>query len=154
MKRLTILGVVFILVLSFSGLNLKAENKKSDVFLNFGAMGAYGIGLWTTGINMDFHLGNSLMLSPEVMVYGWRFHFDHLLIAPSLMLNTKYKSIFLGAGVTKMFLVSINDDSFGSIFLLKFNVGTNVGKLRLSAFATTDFSFSALLFGATIGLRL
>lgn len=154
MKRLTILGFVFILVLSFSGLNLKAENKKSDVFFNVGSMGAYGIGLWTGGFNMDFHLGDSLMLSPEVMVYGWRFHFDHLLIAPSLILNAKYKSIFLGAGVTKMFLVRIDDDDFSSIFLLKFNLGTNVGKLRLSAFATTDFRFSALIFGATIGLRL
>ena len=153
MKRLTILTMVFILVSSFSGLNLEAESEKTDLSLNFGGMGAYGVGLWTGGINMDFHLGDSLMLSPEVMVYGYRFHFDNLLIAPSLILNAKYQSLFFGAGVTKMFLVSIDDDDFSSIFLLKFNMGANVGKIRLTAFATTDFSFSALLFGATIGLR-
>jgi len=37
MKRLTILAMEGILLFSFPGLNLAAENKKTDLSLNFGA---------------------------------------------------------------------------------------------------------------------
>jgi hypothetical protein len=117
-------------------------------------MEGFEIRLWTAGINVDFHLEDSLMLTPElIMIFGWRFHFDYLWLAPGLILNTKYKSLFLGAGVTKWFQISNDDDDFPFIFLLKFNVGANVGKLRLAGFAITTFNFSGFLFGATIGLR-
>jgi hypothetical protein len=153
MKRLSLLGLVFIFMLTLVGTDLNAEKEKNNFSLNFGAMGAYGIGLWTAGINLDLHLADSLMLSPELMTFGWRFHFDSYLLAPGLMLNARHKSVFVGAGLTKWFLISLDDENFESDFLLKFNLGSNMGKLRFAVFAITDFRFSGVLYGATIGIR-
>jgi hypothetical protein len=98
------------------------------------------------GINLDFRLNKSLVLSPEYEVcIPW-----YMIQTCSLMLNHKNGSLFAGAGLSGFLSFG---DGFGLYPLLKFNAGVNSGKLKLTAYTYNSFDGALKIF-TTMGVSL
>lgn len=106
---------------------------------------------WTAGLNLDINMGKHLMLSSECFVIIHEFEFDHTTLAPAVLLNFKFASLFVGGGVTKWW--NVNDFSNPSDFMLKLNAGFRGRNLKLTAYLITDFDdlFEYNAVGATLG---
>ena len=150
-----LLAVAFILVMFCSNLNAQQEEGMS-FSLNGGVVTddsfSFDPFLWTAGIIMDFHLGDYLMLSPECFIIVYKFEFDPLWLAPAVIANIKLQSFFVGAGITKWFIIGDGYNA-STDFALKINAGLRSGGIRLTAFIVTPFDgmFSHMTIGATIG---
>lgn len=156
MKKSFIFVLLLVLVFSFSTMELKAKTMGMDLFVNGGVVTDDSLSfdpfLWTAGVNLDFHFGN-FMLSPECFITVYKFEFDPLLIQPAVIANIKLSSFFVGAGLTKWFVVGEGDD-FSTDLALKLNAGFRGNNFRLTAFAVMDFDnlFSDMVVGATFGI--
>lgn len=110
--------------------------------------------LWTAGMTIDIPLGNVMTLCPEGYIVVHKFEFGSFIFAPSVMLNFNFKEFFVGAGLSKWFL--LGDDIAGSPssdFSLKLNAGFQGYALRLAVFMFTPFNdlFNSAAVGATLG---
>ena len=156
--RIWMCVLVFVLLLSFSASNLEAKSSGMDIFVNAGVVTddslSFNPFIWTAGITMDFHLGDYLMLSPEGFVTIHKFDFDPFWLSPAVLLNVKFESFFVGAGVTKWFLIG-DGYTVPTDLALKINAGITGQNFRGAAFAVMDFDnlFSDMIVGATFGFR-
>jgi len=156
MKKSSVFVLMLVLVFSFSASELKAKAMGMDLFLNGGVVTDDSLSfdpfLWTAGVNLDIHFGN-FMLSPECFITVYKFKFDPLLIQPAVIANIKLSSFFVGAGLTKWFVVGEGDD-YSTDLALKINAGFRGKNFRLAAFAVMDFDsiFKNMLVGATFGI--
>lgn len=156
MKKSLIIISLLVLSLSFSTMELKAESTGMDLYLNGGVVTDDSLSfdpfLWTAGLNLDIHFGN-LMLSPECFITVYKFKFDPLWLQPAVIANIKLSSFFVGAGLTKWFLIG-DDSNFSTDIALKLNAGFRGNNFRLAVFAVTAFDdlFDNMTVGATFGI--
>ena len=126
--------------------------------LNFGVMTDESFSfdpiVWTAGVELDFHFGRYLMLSPELMLVGEGFEFDYFILYPAAILNFTASSFFVGGGVAKGFLIG-SGASGSTDFMLKLNAGLVAKSFKLTAYALMAFDsmFENMLLGATLGFR-
>lgn len=156
MKKITIL-IVSLLSLLISSQYLRAWDEGLIISLNGGVMTnedfKFDPFLWTAGFNLDFHFGDLLMLSPEFYAIIHDTEFDEATLAPAALLNLKFSSLFVGAGVTKWFYV----EGGSSDLLFKGNAGLRGNGVRLVFYSVTVFDnfFGryAYWLGATLGFE-
>ena len=156
MKKLGVLLLGFFLFFLVSGQPLKAQAGTVDVFFNSGIVTddsfSFDPLLWTGGINLDFYITDYLTLSPECYIIIYQLEFDPIWIAPAILANLRFSSIFIGAGITKWFIVG-EGYTMSTDFSLKMNAGFQVHHLRLTAFVVSAFDhfLKDMTVGATIG---
>ena len=162
MKKLCVLLMVGVLVLFFSG-ELKAQDEcfkqeGMDFYLNAGIITddsfSFDPLLWYVGPSLDIHFGNLLMLSPEVNWVFYKFKFKTFLLNPAVCLNAKFKCFFVGAGISKYWVISGTWSGEITDVLLRLNVGIKTGNVKLRFFLDTAFDnlFSDMLFGFQLGI--
>jgi hypothetical protein len=95
--------------------------------------------LWYVGPSLDIHFGRLFMLSPEVNLVFHEFEFDTFLLNPAVCLNAKLKCFFVGAGISKYWVVSGTWSGEITDVLLRLNVGIKTGNIKLRAFLDTSF---------------
>ena len=126
--------------------------------LNFGIMTSddfkFDPIMWTVGAELDFQLGNFLMLSPEVTLVGYKFEFKQFILYPGIILNFTPGSFFVGGGVVKGFLIG-EGTSGSSDVALKLNAGIISKNIKFTAYLITAFDniFKDMLVGASLGFR-
>lgn len=157
MKKIIVVIAILFIVFSFSARQLNAQDIGMNFYINFGLLTddsfSFNDYLWSTGANLDIHIGPLFMITPECDIIVYKFDFDPVILAPAVMANIKLKNIFFGLGITKWFLIG---DSVGTIegdFALKMNVGLRTSNLRVLLYGISYFDnfFSYLLFGVSLG---
>lgn len=140
------------------GLAVPAGARADFLSLNFGAVTDSSLSfkpfLWTAGATIDIPLGRAFTLSPEGYVVVHKFEFGSFIFAPAVMLNARLDALFLGAGISKWFLLGDEvEGSPSSDFSLKLNAGFQGAGLRLCAFLFTPFDdlFQSTSLGLTLG---
>jgi hypothetical protein len=110
--------------------------------------------LWSVGAELDYQLGNVLMLSPELTLVGYKFEFKQFILYPGIILNFAPGSFFVGGGLVKGFLIG-DGPSVSSDISLKLNAGLMSRNTKLTVFLISDFDnlFKNMLVGATLGFR-
>ncbi len=157
MRKIFIPILIGLFILSLTATPLKAGDKAMEIFLHGGIVTDDSLSfepmLWTAGVNIDFHLGSMLMLSPEAMVVVYKFEFDPIWIAPGCLLNVKLGSFFAGGGLTKWFLVG-DGYTVSTDIALKLNAGFRGSNMKITAFAVMNFDnmFSDMTVGATFAI--
>ena len=157
MKKLSVLIMFFVLIFAFSGRDLKAESEDTQLFVKVGTVTddsfSFSPFLWSAGVNMDFHISDNLMICPECDIISHGFKFDYFFLCPGALLNVKSQSFFIGAGVTKWFLIGEGSD-FSTDFMLKINAGYIKENIRITAYIVTSFDelFKYNVIGFSIGL--
>jgi hypothetical protein len=96
---------------------------------------------WTAGANMDFSFALlPFAISPECYIIVNNFKFDRFWLAPAVMANLKLANLFVGAGLTKWYLIGTEvTETLSSKFKLKLNAGLKGPGAKLIVFAVTDF---------------
>lgn len=108
--------------------------------------------LWTAGANLDINVSDSFFIAADADLIVHKFNFDPLWLTPSVLLNFRVSSFFVGAGVSKFVLIS-GGSTLTSDLLFKANAGLKMNSLKLQFFLYTPFSemFSEMGIGANIG---
>lgn len=159
MKKIYVLILAGFLVFGLWAAPLEADSDGMNVFINAGVVTddsfSFSPFIWTAGLNLDIHLGEMLMLSPEALITVSEFSFDPFWLSPAVLLNVKLDSFFVGGGLTKWFLVGDEDITVSTDVALKLNAGLVGENYRLTAFAVMEFDnlFSDMIVGVTIGFR-
>jgi hypothetical protein len=115
---------------------------------------------WTAGANMDFSFALlPFAISPECYIIVNKFNFDAFWLAPAVMANLKLANLFVGAGLTKWFLIGTEvTETLSTDFMLKLNAGLKGPGVKLTVFAVTDFDYlfktDYMWIGATISFGL
>jgi hypothetical protein len=109
--------------------------------------------LWSLGANLDYHLGEFLMISPEANVVSYQFKFDTFLFQPAVLLNLKFRSFFVGGGIQKYILIT-GDSYTAAKWGLKLNAGFVSKNFRLRCYMDMEFDnlFKNMLVGFQIGI--
>jgi hypothetical protein len=110
--------------------------------------------MWTAGAELDFQLGDYLMLSPEVTLVGYKFEFKQFILYPGVILNFTPANFFIGGGLVKGFLIG-SGTSGSSDIALKLNAGVMSKNMKLTVYLISDFDnlFKNMLVGASFGFR-
>ena len=108
--------------------------------------------LWTAGANLDINLSDSFFIAADADVIVHKFNFDPLWLTPSVLLNLRMSSFYIGAGVSKIVVIS-GSSTLTSDFLFKANAGLKMDGLKLQVFLYTPFNemFTDMGIGANIG---
>jgi hypothetical protein len=108
--------------------------------------------LWTAGANLDINLSDSFFIAADADVIVHKFNFDPLWLTPSVLLNLRLSSFYIGAGVSKFVIIS-GSSTMTSDFLFKANAGLKMDGLKLQVFLYTPFDemFKDMGIGANIG---
>lgn len=111
--------------------------------------------MWTVGGELDFQLGDSLMISPDLTIVGNGFKFKEFLVFPSVMLNFTPGGFFVGGGLTKGFYIGNGEDFSITDVALKLNAGLISPGIKLTAYVVTAFKnlFEGMAVGASVGFR-
>ncbi|UCC39291.1 MAG: hypothetical protein JSV96_16055 [Candidatus Aminicenantes bacterium] len=155
MKKIIILFFSALLILSVSNQNLYAQYETMSMSFNAGVHTddsfSFDPFFWTAGLVLDINMGDYLMLSPECFVIVNKFEFGFTNLAPAVLLNFRFESLFLGGGITKWW--NVDDFSEPSDFMLKLNAGFKGRNLKLTAYLITGFEdfLENNLVGATLG---
>ncbi len=157
MKRIFIVLCVLLALTCLSPLKAVDSDHPVNFFLNFGVMTddsfSFDPFLWYAGFNLDFHINDLLMISPEGNFITQDFKFNYFWLEPAALLNIKIDHFFVGAGIGKWFIISGDNQASSDIFL-KLNAGfSGDGGMRIRVFLNTFFDD---LFGnyITIGAQL
>jgi len=155
MKKLVPLILAIFLVFAFTA-DLKADSTK--FFGNFGIMTddsfSFNPFFWSLGINFDFSINDLFMISPEVNVITYEFKFSTFLLEPAVLANFKFGTFFLGAGISKFFVVTGDDFGDSTDIALKINAGFRSENLKFKVYLITPFSdiLGSNIVGATFGI--
>jgi hypothetical protein len=108
--------------------------------------------LWTTGANLDINVSDSFFIAADADLIVHKFNFDPLWLTPSVLLNLRLSSFYVGAGVSKFVIIS-GSSTMTSDLLFKANAGLKMNSLKLQFFLYTPFTemFSDMGIGANIG---
>jgi hypothetical protein len=162
-KHLTLIALLCVFAfLAVPNVSAQKSAKTQDMkfYINLGVAtdDSFNDFWWQGGAMMDFYFGENLVLSPEVMLIGYKFDFDYLSLYPGATLN-----LLLGKGPNKLFVgggmllfIDIQPGLFDSELELKLNGGMITDNLRLTVYIMTPFSdiFGANLLGVNIGFAL
>lgn len=163
-KQLTFIIVLcvfaFLLAPVANAQKSSGSSKDMKFYINLGAAAddAFDYFYWQVGGMMDFFFGDALMLSPEVMLIGYKFDFDVLALYPGATLN-----LLLGKGENQLFVggglllgMDIEPGIADAELELKLNGGMVSDNMRLTVYIITPFDdiFGTMLFGANIGFAL
>lgn len=159
MKKIGCLFICGLIIFLFSAQNSQALVKPVSFYINGGVVTddsfSFDPFFWTAGAIIDINLPAApIMISPECHIIVRNFEFDYFWLAPSILVNLKLSSLFVGAGLTKWFLVGTDvEETFETEFMLKLNAGLKGPGFRLTAFLITDFDslFEYNTVGATVG---
>ncbi len=152
-----LIGFLFVLFV-LSGIN-HATEKSFDMYLGANIITdssfTFEYYLWGPGVAFDFYITDNLMISPEVYMYVYEFEFDPFVLAPAVLANIKLNTFYLGAGITKWFIIGSDVGNVTSDFALKLNAGFITESFKLSFFAITSFDemFSHMALGASFALK-
>jgi hypothetical protein len=156
MKKVTVLLCGMLLV---SGLYSAANKMTIDV--NIGTITdkdlTFPPTFWAVGGELDIPLGKLLMLSPEAILYGYKFEFHDFLLFPAVILNVTFSNFFAGGGVTKGFYLAGGTSTAITDFAMKVNAGLMSESLKITVYIITPFTdqaFKDFAVGASIGFRL
>jgi hypothetical protein len=144
------------------GVWAQGRERRVEFTLSFGFLtnlsgaggGAFTGSLMTLGFHVDFHAGELVMISPEVMVAANNFYFTVATLYPGVILNFKIGRFFIGGGV--VLPSSLNSArSETSDLSPKINVGFRSFGATLAAYLITDFHGVSKrnLFGMSMGFR-
>lgn len=154
MKRLFLLSIICI---GFLFISTPAKAEGLHLFINAGVITDDSLSfdpfLWTLGANLDFHIGEILMISPEANVVTYKFKFETFLFQPAILLNAKLGTFFVGGGLQKYFLIS--GDSYDSgEWGLKLNAGFVGQNFKIRGFMDMAFDslFKDMLVGVQVGI--
>jgi hypothetical protein len=112
---------------------------------------------WAAGAELDIPLGKVLMLSPEAILYGYKFEFKEFLLFPAVILNATFSSFFAGGGVTKGFYLGSGTTTAITDFAMKVNAGLMSESLKITVYIITPFTdqaFKDFSIGVSLGFRL
>ncbi len=149
---------LFIVLFLFTGLSYSAD-KSFDMYIGANILTdssfTFEYYLWGPGVAFDFYLTDNLTISPEAYMYVYKFEFNPFILAPAVLVNMRFNTFFVGAGITKWFLIGSNASDVSSDFALKINAGFVSESLKLSFFAITSFDelFSDMALGASLAFR-
>jgi hypothetical protein len=155
MKKLT---VVLLLLAGLAFVGAKPASAQSFLSLNFGTITdssfSFDPFFWTAGATLDIYLGPHLSLSPEATMVVHNFKFGSFILAPAVLLNVEFASLFFGGGISKWFLLGSDiPGSPSADFSLKLNAGFKGDNLRLAAYMFTPFDnlFNSMAVGVSLG---
>ena len=155
MKKLIIMLFGLLLV---SG--IYAQSNPIIFVLNFGTTTddsfSFNPFWWTVGGELDFQLGNALMLCPDVTLVGSGSNFKDFFLRPAVILNFTPGNFFVGGGLTKHFYIGHNTSYATSDIALKLNAGLLINNLKITAYLITYFDNlfkSAMWVGVSLGFR-
>ncbi len=157
MKKTILILITIILILTFSSIQLKGS-EGLKVFANFGLITddsfTFTDYMWYAGANLDFHINDLIMFSPEINLMTYKFDFKAFFVEPAVLLNFKLGTVFAGGGLTKIFLVSGHNFGATTDFALKLNAGFRSAHMRFRVFVITPFGniFGENLVGVQFGL--
>lgn len=150
--------IVWAAVLLLAG-GLYAENNMR-FGLNFGVVTddsfSFKPFMWTAGAELDFHLGDYLMLSPEITMVNHKFEFKQFVLYPGAVLNLTFGQLFLGGGLVKGIYIGDGTSFVADKFSLKLNGGFIGDSYKLTAYLITEFDDlfkKGMVVGATLGFR-
>jgi hypothetical protein len=157
-----LLGWLLALGFLAGGVWAQDRGRKVEFTLSFGFLtnlsgtgrGAFTGSLMTLGVSMDFHAGELVMISPEVMVAANSFYFNVATVYPGVILNFKIGRFFIGGGV--VLPSSLNcGRSDTSDLSPKLNIGLRFFGATLAAYLIGDFHGVSKrnLFGMSMGFR-
>ena len=157
LMRKVILGILVVVMVLGAFQQVQAQEKKAHLGLNLGVMflgGAIGedFKLWTFGLSVDYQLAENLVISPEVDLWTFQFHFEAFILSPGVILNYQEGIFFAGAGVILPVVIS----EFGAAdvgLFPKVNIGLKAKNVRLTAYALSNWALSGIVIGASVGFR-
>lgn len=136
-----------------------AAGSQMNFGLNFGIMTLddfkFDPLMWTAGAELDFQIGDFLMLSPEATLVGNGFKFKEFLLIPGVVLNFTPGNVFVGGGLVKGIYIGSGETFVADKFSLKLNAGVVNKNIKLTAYLITEFDnlFKNMLVGASLGFR-
>jgi len=159
MKKVSCLIFCGLIIFAISGQNSQALVKPVSFYINGGVVTDDSLSFdpfqWTAGAIIDISIPASpIMISPECHIIVTNFDFDFFTLAPAVLVNFKFSSLFIGAGITKWWALGSEAEGVDpSNFLLKVNAGLKRAGVRLTAFLITEFDslFEYNTIGATLG---
>ncbi len=156
MKKNIRLAGIFLLVFVLSNFAIAGHG---ELFIHGGIVTddsfSFDPYFWTFGSGVDIPLGEIFSITPEANIITYKMKFDTFWIEGSAILNANLGNLFVGAGLTKWFLVSDKSYSGNTEFALKLNVGATGESTRLRFFLITPFDNlfkKGMTVGATFGL--
>jgi hypothetical protein len=161
-KKTALILLSFLAVFALSNSELSAQYYGTDLHLTLGTVTddsfTFNPFYWTAGLSFDIHFGDLLMVSPEGYIQVNNFNWDRFYVVPSVLVNLKLSSLFVGAGVTKAWILGSGIPGSPSTNLdLKLNAGFRGAFSKLTAFIITPFDNflkSPMIVGASIGFGL
>jgi len=159
MKKVSCLIFCGLIIFVISSQNSQAMVKPVSFYINGGVITDDSFSFdpfqWTAGAIIDISIPASpIMISPECHIIVTNFDFNFFTLAPAVLVNFKFSSLFVGAGITKWWPLGSEAERFeASDFLLKINAGLKGVGVRLTAFLITEFDslFEYNTIGATLG---
>ena len=153
--RKVVLGL-YILVLFLGGIfqQSQAQDKTLEFNLNIGGLTdtRFKIEVFTMGSGLDIHLGEHIMISPELQLWSYLFDFDLLKLNLGATLNYKLKNFFFGGGVI-LPLFRTEEIHVLEISGPKINMGFRIiNGMKLTFYVLTSFEFECFQYGANIGV--
>lgn len=156
-----VISIAFFSISPLQAVETVDSDHPVSFFLNFGIMTddsfSFDPLLWYAGFNLDFHINDYLMISPEGNLITEDFKFDSLWLEPAVLLNVKLDHFFVGGGIGKWLKIT-GDNAETSDFFLKLNAGfSSDGGLRLKVFLNTffdDLFGDYITVGAQMGIGL
>jgi hypothetical protein len=161
-KKTAFITLSFLVVFSLSNSDLSAQYYGTDFQLSLGTVTddnfTFDPFFWTAGLSFDIHFGDLIMVSPEGYIQVNNFNWDRFYVVPSVLVNLKLSSLFVGAGVTKAWIIGSEVPGSPSTNLdLKLNAGVRGAFSKLTAFIITPFDNflkSPMIVGASFGFGL
>lgn len=137
--------IILLAALSLSCMELQAQFQGTDLYLTVGTETddsfSFSPFFWTAGLSLDVHFGDLIMLSPECYIKVNNLKFGDFFFVPAVVLNFKFSSLFIGAGITKY--LEVGSDIPGtpsSDIEFKFNAGVRGAFTKLSFYVLTNFN--------------
>ncbi len=114
--------------------------------------------IWTAGIDVDIHVNDVLLITPEAQLVFSEFQFKDILLYPACTVNAVLGGFFVGGGLGKwMYIASGEKPIYDKDFTLKLNAGLINDRFKLAAYVITPFDNILkkyyTIVGATLGLR-
>ncbi len=153
MKKTIVVGLLACLILLALPSRAKAD-WPVNVYLRLGVITDNGFSfnpfLWTLGANFDFNLSSLFFISAGADMIIHQFDFSPVWLTPSLMANLRLSAFYIGAGISKFFVLG-DGYELSSSFLFKANVGLKEDLFKLQVFVYSPLDELASYFG--VGLN-
>lgn len=152
MKHFKSLLLIVLLLASISGLS--ALDSETNLYFQAGTLTDDSFKFNTfwaiAGLNLNWQLGEMLMLTPECFFVIQDLKFNSVQLAPALIANIKIGNFFVGAGPTKWF--KLGSESISSDLMLKVNIGLTKYRMIYTLFGILDFGNDSV--NSLIGIKL